>query len=233
VWGVSHPGSIVASDMGDGTLQMVNKAENSIAIVLAGGRSSRFGTNKALAQWNGVSVLEQVLKTLTPRFAHTLIVSKDPAAYRDFTSSHVSIAIDQFSESHSLGGVYSGLVQAPGRRAFVTACDMPLMRPALIDGLFSAAANYAAAIPVWGGRRQPLCGVYAGECAAVMRRMIEEGRRRLCDVFDVIPTRFLLEDEVREFDVDGRSFSDIDTREQYDALREKYTASAMEVLDVA
>lgn len=181
-------------------------------VVLAGGAGSRFGSNKALAPWRGRQTLvERVCELMSPLFSRVLVVVKDAAPLAFLERPGVALCQDLYAQAHSLGGLCSGLRQAPTERAFVSGCDMPLLAPGLVRALWSAGAGYDAAIPVWRGRPQPLCGVYSKSCLGVIETRARQGRLKLQELFGLVRTRFFIEDEVREWDPRGLSFRDVDT----------------------
>ncbi|MBI4386968.1 MAG: molybdenum cofactor guanylyltransferase [Elusimicrobia bacterium] len=196
---------------------MTNRATG---IILAGGNSSRFGSNKALAPWDGgQKLVERVCGILRPLFSKKLILTKNIDDFGFMGSSDVRVLQDLFPEHHSLGGICSGLHHAQTEFAFVCAVDMPLLQPKLIEALWLASAGYEAAVPVWHGVVQPLCGFYSKNCLGILRHMVAENRLRIHELFGIIRTRFFQEKEILALDPEGISFLDIDTREDYEKAR--------------
>lgn len=193
--------------------------EKSSGVILAGGESRRFGSDKALADWRGAPMIASVVKSVGSVLSKTLVVVKKPELYRFLEGPRVEVVKDLLEQQHPLGGIYTALSVCSSERVFVCACDMPLLRPGLIRALFEAVSGYEAAIPLWGGESQPLCGVYSRGCFGVVRRMISEARFPIRELFKIVPTRFLLEEEVRIHDPEGVSFQDVDTREDYEKLK--------------
>lgn len=192
-------------------------------IILAGGASSRFGSNKALASWSGEEKLvERVCGVMNSLFSQNLVLVKDPVQFDFLEKSGVGIYQDLFAETHSLGGICSGLHYAPTERVFVCGCDMPHLQPALVRALWEAGAGYDAVVPAWQGRLQPLCGFYSKSCLGVLRSMAREKRLKIQELFGIVRTRFFLEDEVRAYDPRGLSFCDVDTHADF--LRAKAIA---------
>ncbi len=188
-------------------------------VVLAGGRSSRFGANKALADWKGATLVEAVVNSLLQVLPVVLVVTKNTAELAFLKSPRVQVIEDLCRDGHPLGGLLTALKRLKTRHAFVAACDMPFVRPELIEALWQAHADYDAAIPVWRGKRQPLCGIYSRACVGMIRTAIEEGALGISRLFDSLRTRFMLENEVEGADPQGVSFLDIDTREDYERAK--------------
>lgn len=190
-------------------------------VVLAGGRSSRFGSDKALADWQGAPLVQSVARAMRRVLPEVLVVTRDPGALAFLQGDGVRVLTDLYPEGHPLGGLYTGLQALNTGHAFVRACDMPFLSPGLIETLWEARADYQAVIPVWQDRRQPLSGIYSKTCAGVLRCSIENGDLAITPILDSIPTRFCLESELAAVDPEGLSFMDIDTQGDYQRARRR------------
>ncbi len=180
-------------------------------IILAGGRSRRFGENKALASWKNGTLLETVVSSIRPLMSEVLIVAKDSRAYAGFSGGKVRVVEDEDDDFHALGGIATGLSCIRTSWAFVCACDMPFIRPALIESLWAMRAGYQAVIPIFNGFKQPLCALYSRELLELLRGMKARGHLRLRSLTELSVVRPLGEIEVRAVDPEGISFVDIDT----------------------
>lgn len=186
-------------------------------VVLAGGESRRFGSDKALAPWNGKTLVESVVAIVAGIFQSNLVVVKKPEAFRFWDETNVRVVQDMISEPHSLGGIWSGLCRAETEHVFVCACDMPFLRPKLVKALCEASRGYDAVIPVWREKPQPLCGIYSRKCRGSMECLIQRRRLKIQELFSVVRTRFYLEPEIQSADPTGLSFVDLDTRREYES----------------
>lgn len=190
--------------------------EGLTAVVLAGGRSARFGSAKALAPWAGATLVEAVIRSLSWASAEVLIVVKDPAPYRFLVRRGVRLVEDRYGEVHAAGGVFSGLSASATSHAFVCACDMPLIAPETLRGLWALRDQAPVVVPVWQGLPQPLCALYAVSLAPELGRLIEAGELGLCDALEKAGALFV---DAAELDPTGLSFLDLDTREEYEQVR--------------
>lgn len=188
-------------------------------VVLAGGRSSRFGANKALAAWEETTMIEAVVNSLLQVLPTVLVVTKNASELAFLKSARVTVIEDACSDGHPMGGLFTALQGLKTGHAFVAACDMPFVRPELIEALWLSRADYDAVIPVWKDVRQPLCGVYARGCVGIIRSSIDADSLGISRLFDTLRTRFMLEPEVAGVDPRGISFMDIDTREDYERAK--------------
>ena len=188
------------------------------AIVLAGGESKRFHSNKALADWHGEPLLSHIVRNLKSLFSEILVVSKTPKLYPFVQSLGARLVTDYFSSHHALGGLYSGLVETQKPYSFLCACDMPLIQPELIRLISQFKKNYKAVVPVWQGFPEPLCAFYSKECLKTLEKSLKEKRYELQNFLCEIPAYFLSEEKIRIADPDGLSFKDIDTPSDYATL---------------
>ncbi len=98
-------------------------------VIQAGGKSTRMGGEpKALLELGGRRIVERVLDVLRAVADPVLLVTNTPELYRFLGLPMIA---DVFPDGGSLGGIYSGLLAAPGEVAFTMACDMPFVSPAV------------------------------------------------------------------------------------------------------
>jgi molybdopterin-guanine dinucleotide biosynthesis protein A len=114
-----------------------------------------------------------------------------------------------------LAGIAVGLSAAAGERAFVAACDMPLLRPALVGRLFELAEGFEACVPVVDGFPVPTCAVYAKGLADRARALVVARQLRTAALAEGARTRFVPGDELRDLDPTLESFLDCDSDEAY------------------
>jgi len=99
---------------------------------------------------------------------------------------------------------------------FVIACDMPFINGILIKHMKDRWDDRRdALIPVFEGKTQPLFGIYSKKIAEKMREYLHTGRRGLRRLLEGSDVLYIGEEEVRDFDKDGRSFVNINTMEDF------------------
>ncbi|MEC0184876.1 molybdenum cofactor guanylyltransferase [Paenibacillus peoriae] len=110
-------------------------------IIVAGGRSSRMGQDKALLQLGGVTVLERIAAVLGQVAGRVITVTRDPQQYRELG---LETTTDLYPGLGPLCGIHAGLSASNTEWGIVVACDMPLVQPEILRALLSHVTNGAA-----------------------------------------------------------------------------------------
>ncbi|ACX51801.1 molybdopterin-guanine dinucleotide biosynthesis protein B [Ammonifex degensii KC4] len=158
-------------------------------VVLAGGKSTRLGRNKAFLEYEGEPLIIRVVKTLKQVFPEVIIVG-DPELYRDLADRVVS---DIFPGAGPLAGIHAGLAHASHEVIFVSACDLPFVDEKLALGITKYVEGYDAAIPCIGGRLEPLFAAYRRTCLEPATRCLQQGRRKVVSFIGEVKVRYLTE----------------------------------------
>ena len=186
-------------------------------IILAGGRSSRMGSPKALLPFAGEPLIVHIVSRLQRLFDEIVVVA---APEQQLPEIPVTLVRDDVAFQGPVGGIYYGLRAARGEVCFVTSCDSAFSSPPFISHLISLAPGFDAVVPRWEGRLQPLHAVYRRTILPVLEAQLANGELRPVSVYDKVPTRVVEEDEIRRFDPQGDSFFNMNTPKDYDeALR--------------
>jgi molybdopterin-guanine dinucleotide biosynthesis protein A len=166
----------------------VASMERFSGVILAGGNGTRLsGTNKALLQVGGQSILGRLLDIFNALFDETILVTRNPQAFLDWDCH---IVTDLFAASSSLTGIHAGLFHARHPQAFISACDTPFVSRPLIEHLLSrSAAGHDVVIPRSTGGLEPLCAVYARTFLSGVERHLRQGRFKIQEL--LTPARTL------------------------------------------
>jgi molybdenum cofactor guanylyltransferase len=147
--------------------------ESCSGAVLAGGRSSRFGANKALHVWRGQSLLEHALRGLEG-CAERLVIGGEPHS----NIEDITFYPDLKPFQGALFGVARALELAEHPRVCITACDMPNLSPAYWASL--AELEGEVVIPEnKEGLLEPLGAIYAKSCLEAIRNAIVQDQLKL------------------------------------------------------
>ncbi len=150
------------------------------AWVLAGGRSLRMGLDKARAKSDGRAMALRVADEAAA-VCGTVSLVGDPLLYAELG---LPVIADRFPGQGPLAGMEAALAATKCGANLIVACDMPAVRPGLLEELFEAAEDGSAdcAVPMHGdGRLEPLCAVYQRRCHPAILSALEAGVRKVTD----------------------------------------------------
>ncbi len=196
-------------------------------IVLAGGKSSRMGLNKAFIEFGGKRLIEATVERLAGLFPEVLIIANDlePYAYMG-----VRVIPDLIPNSGSLGGIYTGLSAATHPMGFFVACDMPFLNPALIALVVREAEGSDVAVPRVEGELQPMHAVYAKSCLPFIKEAIDLGMLKIARFFPKVKVKIIEEPALRAVDPHLLGLMNVNTPlelEKAEAIRRQQSSAAV------
>lgn len=182
------------------------------AIVLAGGRSSRFGRDKLSEPIGGRTLLEHAIEAVRAVALETIVVAAPDEPRK--VPHGVILVHDPSSFAGPLVGVLTGLGRASQPVALVVGGDMPTMVPsllwALIDRLDDSSVDAVALES--RGKIEPLpMALRTAPATAAAEQLVATGERRLGALVASLALAVIDEPMWRELDADGRTFRDVDT----------------------
>ncbi len=187
--------------------------ENASGILIAGGKSRRMGQDKRFLRVRGECVFDRTLALLMDTFAETIVVLAEPINSLDVRSCRV--VYDAIPNTGSLGGLYTGLLEASQPKIFAVACDMPFLNAEVIRFMLSydSAADVVAAN--LSGRFQPMHAVYSKRCVPFLRAMAEGQDLKLQKLFrrEELRVAVLGANDFSSLSSGLRSFQNINTPE--------------------
>jgi len=195
-------------------------------IVLAGGKSSRMGFNKAFIQFGGKRLIEITADRLSGLFPEVLIIANNLDLY-----SYLGVRVipDLIPDSGSLGGIYTGLSAAAHPEAFFAACDMPFLSADLITLLVREAEGWDVVVPRVAGELQPMHAIYAKSCLPFIKEAIDIGKFKIVGFFPKVKVKIIEEPAVRAVDPDLLGLMNVNTPlelERAEAIRRQRLSAA-------
>lgn len=179
------------------------------AAILAGGSSTRMGTNKALLEVGGRGMIDRTAGLLRRLVDDLFVVADDAGPYAGLG---LPIIPDVHPGRGAIGGIHAALRYAAHPLVLCVACDMPHIGPGVIELLLSSTLpDDDALVPRIGGRAEPLLAVYGRNAGAGFERAILAGRLRVMDALDGLRVRFIDEAALRVADAGLRSFVNVNT----------------------
>ncbi|RJO62385.1 MAG: molybdenum cofactor guanylyltransferase [Dehalococcoidia bacterium] len=180
------------------------------AIVLAGGKSSRIGTDKALLKILGNPTIIQTVVGKLQTISDDVIVVMRDRKYRDLD---VKWASDIYPDAGPLAGLHAGLLAAKYSHALVVACDMPFLNTQLLEYMVSLPRKYDILIPKLTTGVEPLHAIYSRRCLSPIEKRLQEHRFQTLDLINDVNVRYLPEGIIRKLDPHLRSFYNVNTWE--------------------
>jgi molybdopterin-guanine dinucleotide biosynthesis protein A len=151
------------------------------AVILAGGKSSRMGFNKALLKVDGTPLIRILVNRVLPITNHILVSSNDTADYQflDFP-----VIPDQYREHGPLAGLHAAMLKHVAPLYLVLACDLPNLQTPFLRNLIAFAEGFDAAIPRSRvGIAHPLCAVYRRTCLPTIENALQQGNKKVITTF--------------------------------------------------
>jgi len=191
------------------------------AIVLAGGSSTRAGTDKGLRLLGGKPLVNHVIDAVDRHVDEVIVVVASEAQrskYVPVVKKNIKLVTDMYPDGSPLVGLLSGLSRCGGSYALAVACDMPFISEDAVETLFREAKNHDGAVfekpNSW---IEPLVAVYRVDSALKeARRLYGEGDLRvrmiLMNLGDVM--RIPLE-RLRKMDPELLTLFDADTEDRF------------------
>jgi molybdopterin-guanine dinucleotide biosynthesis protein A len=194
---------------------MIPRLKGITGIILAGGKSRRYGLNKALVEINGVRLIERVIRVMESIFEHLIIITNTP---HDYAYLKLPMHEDLIKDLGPLGGILTGLEAISDDAGFVVACDMPFLNADLVRYMVDMRDDYYAVVPKITWKIEALHALYDKKCLPAIRELIGSQEFQAIKFFDRIRVRYVGEDEIRASDPHLRSFINVNSpRELLDA----------------
>jgi len=175
--------------------------------VLAGGKSTRMGTDKALIRTGGASLLEHIVFSLQQVVSRVMIISSN--AKHELYENDAVRYTDVVEDVGPLGGIYTALHYSKSEFVFCCACDMPLISPKVISLLAGESSECDVVVPEVRGTLQPLCALYSKRCIEPIKDSIESDQLRISCFYDKVRIKVLDDASFEEADPYGISFTNI------------------------
>jgi molybdopterin-guanine dinucleotide biosynthesis protein A len=194
------------------------------AYVLAGGASSRFGQDKALAEVGGKPMLARMCELLRSVVNEVKVVA--PAGRYENESAGAPVIEDRWPGQGPLGGILTALMQAqdiaaPCEWNLIVSCDMPFLTREWLAYLAERALQSSAQVvlPQSAHGPEPLCACYRTDAGPALRAVFERGVRKVTDALKQVKTEVLDEADWKRFDSAGRLFWNMNTAADFEEVR--------------
>jgi len=180
-------------------------------IILAGGKNSRMGTNKAFLEIDGSRLIDKTINIYREIFSEIIIVTNDPLSYTEFPET--LIITDIYKEKGALGGIYTGLFYATYDYSFVAACDMPFLNEDFIIYLTEQIDKFDIVVPELPEGFQPLHAIYSRNCLSHIKKLLIADKLKITSFYKEVRMLSIPEEKIKPFNQDGRLFLNVNTLE--------------------
>ncbi len=201
------------ADMGNGA------AGDVTAFILAGGKSTRMGTDKAFVEYDGRTLLARALdlaRSITP---DVRIVGS-----REKFAPFAPLVEDIFRDCGPLGGIHAALQASSRELNLMLAVDTPFISWAFLQYLISqarGAPEAAAVVARDGAGWQPLCAIYRREFADAAESALLAGQNRIDLLFDAVRTRVIEREEIEGAGFSLAIFRNLNTPEELETEKRR------------
>ncbi len=193
------------------------------SIILAGGKSSRLGRNKALQIIHGRTLIQRVVDRIGMLSTEIIIVTADGEAMPCYSTVEIKTIADVYPEKGPLVGIYSGLICASGSRAIVVGCDTPFLSVSLLKYMTQICPTHDVVVPRIKNKLEPLCAVYSMNCSGPIKKLLEQDERRIDRLFSMVKVEYIEEDVINRLDPEHLSFFNINSQADLDRAKKLTT----------
>lgn len=193
------------------------------AFILAGGKSSRMGSDKAFLELEGRSMLDRALE-LAKSISDLVKIVGDPAKFASFGP----VIPDVFSGQGPLGGIHAALASSPTKLNLILGIDLPLVNAQLLNFLLDKAqkSNAVVTVPFVAGHYQTLCAIYQKQFSVIAEGALMHGQNKIDALFPGIAIRVIEEPELARRGLDPRAFHNVNTPEEWAQAKRALDPSA-------
>jgi molybdopterin-guanine dinucleotide biosynthesis protein MobB len=183
-------------------------------ILLAGGKSTRIGTEKSSLPFGEGSLLEYVTGKIKTLAKEVIIVGRPKVV-----PEGAILVDDVFIDHGPLAGIHAGLAASTSPRALVHACDMPFVPASLLrhmDETVQSHTDIDAVVPFTGGNYEPTVAIYSKSCMEPIEAVLaRHDRPRIIEFFPKVEVMSVSHETLGRFGDPKQMFYNINTKDEY------------------
>jgi len=184
---------------------------NITGIILAGGQSSRMGTDKGLLKLDSITFVERIINSLNSLVNKIIIVS-DNSDYDAFGYERVE---DIIKDSGPLAGLYSGLYHSKTEYNLVLSCDVPFVNDMVLKKLIVEMEDTVDVVQFKSQNKTiPLVALYRKQCMNICLELLKQDEKRLRVALDHLKVKTITVDSDMEI-----YLKNINTKDQLKEIR--------------
>ncbi len=190
---------------------------NMTGILLAGGKNSRMGVNKAFLEIDQERLIDKTLDIYQRLFSEIIIVTNDPLPHLEFFNA--ALVTDIYKGKGPLGGIYTGLFYAKNNYTFACSCDMPFLNEMFIAYMIGQSGKHDVIVPELPEGYQPLHAIYSRNCLPSIRRLILMDKLKITGFYRDMSVLTISEKEIQPFNPGGLLFYNLNTQEDWEKIK--------------
>lgn len=156
-------------------------------IILAGGKSSRMGKDKALLEISGQSLLKRAIE-FCQLFCDEILLSSNIPEHQ---ISGYQLVFDEIEECGPLGGIYSCLKKSKNDWNFIISVDSPFVEPDFVSFLLSQKNGYDSVVPFYKRGKEPLIALYHKKILPIIQSQLLSGNYKMHYILQNIHTNYV------------------------------------------
>jgi molybdopterin-guanine dinucleotide biosynthesis protein A len=157
-------------------------------------------------------MVDHIINRLGSLFSEVIVAGRG----LDLNHKDARVVEDIRPERSPLIGIISGMKASSASNVFVLGCDMPFVKPGLIHLLTSRKDDTNdVVIPIVRGYLEPLCAIYSCSTSDCIEQYLDSGGRKVTGFFQTVRITEIQESEVRLFDPPLKSFTNLNTPNDY------------------
>lgn len=175
---------------------------------MAGGQSSRMGTDKSFVLFQGRPMIEVVMDQVRGLGDELILITNKPAQY-----VHLGLPMfnDVYPDHGPLGGIYTAVHYAAHRHTLIVACDMPWLNGDLLRYMLTLRESADVVVPRWQKFPEPMHAIYSKACLDPISEKLRAKQLKITSFYGQVTVRFVEREEIARFDPNGRSFANVNT----------------------
>ena len=195
---------------------MSSPTDEIAGIILAGGKSLRYGQDKAFISLNGKFLIDKVISVMKQVFQDVIIIANEPKKYSGFG---LPVYEDIIKGIGPIGGILTGITYIQKPAGFFVACDMPFLNPELIAYMVKIRNGFDVVIPKIGKNIEPLHAIYTKNCLPHIKETIHKKAYGIRTFFSKVSVRYVEKQEIVIYDPELKFLVNINTPEDMRRLK--------------
>ncbi len=185
------------------------------ALIMAGGMSSRMGRDKALVRLNGETLVERAARRSSKVFCEVMISGPDEHMVSGFP-----FVKDEYQNMGPMAGLLAGLEASKTNWIFALPCDSPFVPEEFLRGMSGLTHDCDVVVPRPGDFYEPLHALYSKRTAPLMRELLENGKRRIIELYGLVITKEVKPEIYMKWDREEMAFFNINLPGDLEAAKQ-------------